>query len=63
MHDANYFRGRARRCRALSKTAMEPEAIEQLRVWAADFTEEADDAERRAAAEREEAGAGADDRS
>jgi hypothetical protein len=42
---------------------MEPEAIEQLRVWAADFTEEADDAERRAAAEREEAGAGADDRS
>ena len=54
MHDANYFRGRARRCRALSKTAMYPEVIEQLRVWAADFAEEADDTERRAA-EREEA--------
>jgi hypothetical protein len=56
MHDTNYFRDRAQRCRALSKTAMEPEVIEQLRVWAADFAEEADDAERHAL-EREEPGA------
>jgi hypothetical protein len=35
-----------RRCRALSKTAVEREVIEQLRVWAVDLAEEADQAER-----------------
>ena len=46
MHDPNSLREQARRCRALSKTAVEPEVIEQLRVWAVDFAEEADQAER-----------------
>jgi len=47
MHDPNSLREQARRCRALSKTAVEPEVIEQLRVWAVDLAEEADKAERR----------------
>jgi hypothetical protein len=56
MQDANYLRALARHCRALSKTAMEPEVIEQLRVWAVDFADEADEEERQAV-EREEFGA------
>ena len=47
MHDSNSLREQARRCRVLSKTAVEPEVIEQLRVWAVDLAEEADQAERR----------------
>ena len=46
MHDPNSLREQARRCRVLSKTAVEPEVIEQLRVWAVDLAEEADQAER-----------------
>jgi hypothetical protein len=38
-----------RKCRALSKTAVEPEVIEQLRVWAIELAEEADQTEWRAA--------------
>jgi hypothetical protein len=53
MQDVNYLRDLARHCRALLKTAKEPEVIDQLRVWAVDFADEADDAERRAG-EREE---------
>ena len=53
MHDPNSLREQARRCRSLSKTALEPEVIEQLRVWAAELTEEADQAEWRAAEEEE----------
>jgi hypothetical protein len=49
MHDPNSLREQARRCRALSKTAMEPEVIEQLRVWAVELAEEADQAEWQAA--------------
>jgi hypothetical protein len=45
MHDPNFLREHARRCRALSKTAVEPEVIEQLRVWAVELAEEADQAE------------------
>jgi hypothetical protein len=37
-----YFRKLARRCRRLSQTAAEPEVIEQMRVWAVDFADEAD---------------------
>ena len=48
MHDPNSLREQARRCRALSKTAVEPEVIEQLRVWAVELAEEADQAEWRA---------------
>jgi len=46
MHDPSSLREQARKCRALSKTAVEPEVIEQLRVWAVDLAEEADQAER-----------------
>ena len=41
MHDPNSLREQARRCRALSKTAVEPELIEQLRVWSVELAEEA----------------------
>ena len=49
MHDPSHLREQARRCRALSKTAIEPEVIEQLRVWAVELADEADQAEWRAA--------------
>ena len=48
MHDPNSLREQARRCRALSKTAVEPEVIEQLKVWSVELAEEADQAEWRA---------------
>jgi hypothetical protein len=38
----------ATRCRALSKSATDPEVIEQLRVWATEFANAARDATRRA---------------
>jgi hypothetical protein len=50
MHDANYLREQAQRCRALSKRAIEPDLIEQLRVWSVELADEADTVERRAAA-------------
>jgi hypothetical protein len=37
MADANYLRERARRCRALSQIATDPEVIRQLQVWAIEF--------------------------
>lgn len=40
----------AMRCRALSKSAADPEVIEQLRVWAAEFALAATEATRRASA-------------
>jgi hypothetical protein len=43
-----YFRKLARRCRALSKTAVDPELVDQMRLWAVDFADEADKVERRA---------------
>ena len=59
MKYADHFRELARRCRRLSKTAVDPELIEQSRVWAVDFADEADEAERRAV-ERERLNEGAD---
>jgi hypothetical protein len=44
---SNYFRKLARRCLVLSKTTVEPELIEQMRIWAVDLTDEANQAERR----------------
>ena len=49
MHDPSSLREQARRCRVLSKTAVEPEIIDQLRVWAVELAEEADQAEWQAA--------------
>lgn len=48
MRDPHYLRHQARRCVALSKTAIEPEIIEQFRVWALDLADEADEVERQA---------------
>ena len=53
MHDPSSLREQARRCRVLSKTAVEPEVIEQLRVWAVELAEEAEQMDWRQA-EREE---------
>jgi hypothetical protein len=53
MNDPQCLREQARRCRALSKTAVEPEVIEQLCVWAVELAEEAEQAEWRAAEEEE----------
>ena len=47
LRDAHYFREQARGCRALSKTAIEPEVIEQFRVWSVELADEADETERR----------------
>jgi hypothetical protein len=56
MHDPRSLREQARRCRVLSKTAVEPETIKQLRVWAVELAEDADQAERRAAEAEETIG-------
>ena len=47
MHDANYFSNLARRCRDLEKTVTEPEVIEQLRIWATELAEIAENLESR----------------
>ena len=54
MPDAAYFRELAWRCCTLAKAAIVPEVEEQLRLWAVEFADQADEAERNAA-EREEA--------
>ena len=45
MNDPTSLREQARKCRALSKTAVEPEVVEQLRVWSVELAEEADQVE------------------
>jgi hypothetical protein len=45
VQDPSSLRKQARKCRALSKTAIEPDVIEQLRVWSVELAEEADQAE------------------
>jgi len=47
MHDANYLWNLARRCRDLGKMAIEPEIIEQLRIWATELAEIAENLESR----------------
>ena len=49
MTDPNHLREQARKCRILTKTAIEPELIEQLQVWSVELADEADTVERRAA--------------
>ena len=46
MQDPNHLREQARKCRKLSKTVLEPDLIEQLRVWSAELADEADAVER-----------------
>lgn len=43
MRDESYVSGLARRCRELGRTTTEPEVIEQLRVWATELAEMAED--------------------
>ena len=52
MQAPNHLREQARKCRTLAKTAIEPELIEQLRVWSIELADQADSVERRVA-ERE----------
>jgi hypothetical protein len=49
MPDASYFRELARRCWALATVATAAEVKEQLRLWAVEFADQANEAERRAA--------------
>ena len=49
MPAANYLRELARRCCTLAKAAIAPEMKEQLRLWAVEFADQADEVERRAA--------------
>ena len=53
MHDPHSLRKQARKCRALSKTAIEPEVIEQLRVWAVELADEAEQMDWREAEDNE----------
>jgi hypothetical protein len=48
MKDASYLLKLARRCRDLEKTAIGSEVIEQLRVWATELAEIAENSEPRA---------------
>jgi len=48
MRDPNHLREQAQRCRTLAKTAVEPELIEQLRLWSVELADEADAVERAA---------------
>ena len=48
MRDPDYLREQAQRCRTLAKTAVEPELIEQLRLWSVELADEADAVERAA---------------
>jgi hypothetical protein len=48
MDDPKFLREQARKCRALLKTAAEPEVVEQLRVWSVELAEQADIVEWRA---------------
>jgi hypothetical protein len=40
MRDPNHLRDQARKCRTLAKTAIEPEVIEQLRLWSVELADE-----------------------
>jgi hypothetical protein len=48
MKDESYLLKLARRCRDLEKTAIAPEVIEQLRIWATELAGMAEDSEFRA---------------
>ena len=46
MQDPKHLREQARKCRTLAKTAIEPDLIEQFRLWSVELADEADDVER-----------------
>jgi hypothetical protein len=47
MQDVSYLWKLARQCRDLEKTVTEPEVIEQLRIWATELAEIAENLESR----------------
>jgi hypothetical protein len=47
MQDVSYLRKLARQCRDLEKTVTDPEIIEQLRIWATELAETAENLESR----------------
>ena len=50
MHNnTEFWRALGRRCRRVLARAVEPELIEQLKLWAIEFAEQADRAKRSAA--------------
>ena len=53
MRDPNHLREQAIKRRTLAKTAVEPELIEQLRVWSVELANKADTVERRTAKSEE----------
>lgn len=48
MHDPKEFRDLARRCRERAKHSLNPDAVSQLRRWAAELADAADEVERAA---------------
>jgi hypothetical protein len=48
MRDPKLLREQARKCRVLANSAIEPEVIEQFRVWSVELADEADFVERAA---------------
>jgi hypothetical protein len=48
MRDSHDVRDLARECRERAMTAIEPDVIDQLRLWAVELADEADDIERSA---------------
>jgi hypothetical protein len=52
MQDPHTLRDLAKRCRSLAMTSMERGVIEQLRLWAIELADAADEVERSAAQQR-----------
>ena len=48
-YNAEFWRALGRRCRRMLARAVEPELIEQLKLWVIEFAEQADRAKRNAA--------------
>jgi hypothetical protein len=54
MRDAREARDLARECRERAMIAIEPDVIDQLRLWAVELADQADDIERSAESRSEE---------
>ena len=46
MRDPQEFRNLSKECRERQKSAMEPDVIDQLRLWAVELADRADEVER-----------------
>ncbi len=54
MRDPYELRSLARTCRDLAKSAHEPEIVDQLRLWAVELADVADEVEREQHSDRDE---------